>query len=859
VGFGAGVAAARSKRGVVTPEEWQSVKDLFAGARELPPSERPAFLESACAGEPERRRQVESLLASSDERWSLLDGLPAAALASAILPAEDDARIGRRIGAYKVVSEIGQGGMGAVYLARRADGQFEQTVALKLVKRGMDTDAVLARFRQEREILARLHHPNIAQLYDGGATEDGRPFFAMEHVEGEPLLEYCGRRQMSVPDRLRLFRTVCSAAHYAHRNLIVHRDIKPSNILVTPDGVPKLLDFGIAKIQEASVADRTATGLRAMTPDYASPEQVRGEPITTATDVYSLGVVLYELLAARRPYRVKAGEPAEIARAVCEQEPERPSAIVRELAGDVENIILMAMRKEPERRYASAEQLAEDIRLCLDGRPILARSDTLGYRTAKFVRRNRLLVTAVTLVFLSLVGGIGVSLRQAAIARSERAKAQRRFNDLRKLANSFLFEFQDSIKDLAGSTPARELLVRRGLEYLDSLASEAGGDPQVMRDLAQGYQKLGQLQGDLGTGSAALGDMEASVVSYRKAQAILETLVRTAGGATQDRLALADLYSSMSDPIARGGDTTMAIDLARKAVAIAEAVVTAEPSKSSTWHRLSFYNSGLGVALKFAGRRREALEAFRKSATLIEKASAARPDDVRARRSVAIAHIKVADTLDEIGNFEGALEEYRRGLTIETELAARDPANGQLRRDLSFFYENMAHALGKSGNGVGAVQSSRKAVQIRRELAAADPKNPSPRLWLAAGCEQLGKTLVSLGEVRSAMRSLREALGLLESVLAASPGDAIALEVVAETEADMGDAHRREFSRDGRIERLRDARSWFEKSRETYADLQSQGRLPANYARDVDEVTKKLAACDAKLEKLGAGRPKPAR
>ncbi|HYX20247.1 MAG TPA: serine/threonine-protein kinase, partial [Thermoanaerobaculia bacterium] len=377
----------------MTPERWREVKDLFDRAVDRPEPERRDFLDA------ERRRDAE--LAGEVAR--LLD---AHAAAGEFLerPAVDQIRLSpapaeapERIGSWEIERELGHGGMGTVYLAARSGDGFRQTVALKVVRRGMDTDFVLQRFRGERRILAELDHPGIARLLDGGSTEGGAPFFVMEYIDGRHLLEEARARDLSLRERLRLFLPVCDAVAYAHRHLVVHRDIKPSNVLVTADGVPKLLDFGLAKLlrPDGEGADgRTETALRLLTPDYASPEQVRGESVTTATDIYSLGVVLYELLTGQRPYRVTGRTPEAIARAVCEEEPARPSAASAALRGDLDNVVLMALRKEPDRRYASVEQFAEDIRRHLDGRPVSARKDTLRYRAGKFVTRHKASVAA---------------------------------------------------------------------------------------------------------------------------------------------------------------------------------------------------------------------------------------------------------------------------------------------------------------------------------------------------------------------------------------------------------------------------------------------------------------------------------
>jgi serine/threonine protein kinase len=328
------------------------------------------------------------------------------------------------------VKEIGRGGMGAVYLAIRADELFNKQVAIKVIKRGMDTDDVLRHFRNERRILGNFDHPNIAHLLDGGSTESGLPYFVMEYVEGKQIDEYCDERCHSITDRLELFQQVCAAVSYAHRNLVVHRDLKPSNIVITKEGIPKLLDFGIAKILEIGSEEKsTVTGILLMTPEYASPEQAQGLPVNTLSDVYSLGVVLYELLTGRDPYPFKNRTPIEIARIISETQPQIPSAVIdslvsktregtqerlqKRLRGDLDNIVLMALRKEPERRYQSIDQFSEDIHRHLHGLPLTASKDALLYRTIKFIKRNKIEVGASILICLSLLGGIIVSTWQA--------------------------------------------------------------------------------------------------------------------------------------------------------------------------------------------------------------------------------------------------------------------------------------------------------------------------------------------------------------------------------------------------------------------------------------------------------------
>jgi len=433
---------------------WQQAKQVLTEALAQPPENQIAFISTVCADDLDLQREVESLL----KAYQRADGFIETPVVDDVLKLVDSDQHeipdGRRIGRYKIIRKLGDGGMGAVYLAARADDQFEKQVAIKVVRFGLDNQFVINRFLSERQILANLEHPNIARLIDGDTTENGSPYLVMEYIEGLPIDEYCESLGLATTERLSLFRTVCAAVHYAHLHLVIHRDIKPSNVIVTTEGVPKLLDFGIAKLLDHELPgqgdSKTTTLMRLMTPEYASPEQVRGDNVTTATDIYSLGVVLYELLTGQRPHRLKSRSTEGMVRAICEEEPEKPSRAItlRELevkgddakttgrnakllSGDLDNIVLMALRKEPERRYESAAQFAADIQRHLDGLPVIARKDTFTYRTSKFVRRNRVAVAAAALVFISLLAGIiattwqaRAAARQARLAQEQRAKAE---------------------------------------------------------------------------------------------------------------------------------------------------------------------------------------------------------------------------------------------------------------------------------------------------------------------------------------------------------------------------------------------------------------------------------------------------
>jgi len=501
----------------VDSKHWNKIQGWFEAALERQSAERNVFLQEACAGDLDLYQEVAALLEADEHPHSLLNGFAVGAINLEALALE-----GKLIGAYRIVREIGASGMGNVYLAERADGQFEQKVALKLIKLGLGSEETLKRFQSERQILARLQHPNIARLLDGGLTADGRPFFTMEFVEGKPIDQYCDQRRLAVDERLELFRTVCAAVQYAHRNLVVHRDLKPSNILITEDGAVKLLDFGIAKLlgtgEEApSLATLTQMGQRVMTPEYASPEQVRGEPITTASDVYSLGVILYELLSGHRPYQLATRTPAEIEKLIGTTEPKKPSTAVnvsdkaetaataaislarrtqpkklrRQLAGDLDNICLMALRKEPERRYHSVEQLLQDLTRHLQGLPVAARSSTVSYRTQKFVQRHKLGVTMTTALVFLISGLIGFYTWRLA---QERNRAQLEARKAAQVAEflSDLFKISDPTEARGRTITARELLDRGAARIEKELTTQPRVQATMMQVIGTVYESLAQ-------------------------------------------------------------------------------------------------------------------------------------------------------------------------------------------------------------------------------------------------------------------------------------------------------------------------------------------------------------------------------
>ena len=466
----------------MNPSDWQRIKDLFAEAIEKPTDSRDEFLQAECGDRPDLYDEVISLIAASTEPENLIEN-NSIDLASKI-GAEETPIAEQHFGNYRIIREIGSGGMGTVFLAERNDGEFVMQVALKIVRQSVADREILERFSRERQILADLHHPNIAVLHDGGVSEKGEPFLAMEFIDGEPLIEYANAHKLSVSDRIRLLIKVCSAVAFAHRNLVVHRDIKPSNVLVGRDGEPKLLDFGLAKSFDSKDSEIQTT-LRAFTPAYASPEQITGGTITTASDIYSLGVILYELLTGAKPLKFDDKSFEEILQTVNSIEPRPPSEIgssgtdTRKLRGDLDNIVMMALRKEPERRYRSVEDFADDLQNHLDDRPVTARPSTFVYRTSKFVARNKIAVAASVIILLSLLAGIGVSLWQAEIAKRQSARSE--------AVNQFLQRIlKTAFPESGGGKRGEQATIIDVLDEIEkSLDKDLSTEPEVRAQIRQ--------------------------------------------------------------------------------------------------------------------------------------------------------------------------------------------------------------------------------------------------------------------------------------------------------------------------------------------------------------------------------------
>lgn len=768
---------------MMTPERWSLIQEKLEVAVALDPGQRATFLEELGTTDPDLREELESLLAQDSSSENLFR--TSAMFPLAAVDSERDPMIGRRLGPYQVVDLLGVGGMGEVYRAFRADDVYKQQVAIKLVRAGRDSSQVFGRFKTERQILATLDHPNIARLLDGGATQEGVPYLVMELIEGQPIDEYCDHNKLNVSERLNLFAKVCGAVQYAHSRLIVHRDLKPGNILVTAQGQPKLLDFGIAKILDPGVLGEapaaTLTMVRVLTPAYASPEQVKGETITTASDVYSLGVILYQLLTGHHPYRLGRRDVDAISHAVVEFEPEKPSSVIRRaepatpnqpeitpavvsatregapeklrrrLRGDLDTIVLMALRKEPARRYASAEQFGEDLRRHMESLPVVARNDTAGYRISKFVARHRLGVASTALAMSALIVALLIAMYEARIA-------QRRFNDVRSLANSLIFDVHDAIQDLPGSTPARKLIVAKAVQYLDGLARDSQRDPALQREIAAGYRRIGEVD------ASNLGDPAGALVSFKKALAIRRTLVASRDGNLDDLVEFALLTRQVGGKTSLLGDLqeSSALDTYRQAAQMLETALAQHPNHVGIMRELMLNYSAQaeilagGFAQSHLGDTSAALQPSRRRLELAQRLCDLQPANLESRRDLANSFGILGDELYATGQEREAFEDYGKAQKILGDLITQWPTP-KARLSLYDSYYRMVPIKVAQGDLAGATSDARHLVEISAKLSQDDPQNRVPRLLLAAAYAELANTLSRFtdrndhGEARSAM------------------------------------------------------------------------------------------------------------
>lgn len=860
-------------------KNWLFVKEAFGRWMDLPGGERPAFIESLAESV---RAEVERLAENYEMAENFIESPAMLEFAGNLVEGDaPDPYIGTTIDDYLILSRIGVGGMGAVYLAEHSVERLKRHVAVKLIKRGMDTSSVLKRFYRERQILAGLEHPNIARLLDGGSTEAGLPYFVMEYVEGRSIQKYCPENRLYVRERLRLFRTVCSAVSYAHANLIVHRDLKPSNILVDGRGEVKLLDFGIAKLLnpdwQGDSEDVTGTMFRALTPEYASPEQLRGEAVTTASDVYSLGVVLYELLAGVRPFEVDAHSPVEIALRIATTDPPAPSAAAastgannwgtnpndmssemrdqdgdsaelmrRSLRGDLDNIILKALEKDANRRYASVQEFSEDLRRFLEGEPVSASSPTLAYRANKFIRRNFAATASAAAVLLVLIAATGITAWQARQAMLERQTADRRFQQVRQLATAVVFDYHDAIAKLSGSTAVRARMLTDTLGYLDAMAAERSSDIELMREVAAAYEKIGGVQGgDESLG--ILGQSEASMESYRKAVAIREAIVAASTGDISDSFALAVAYRQLGDGLGVKGDFPGRLSTYEKAVQLHDAAVQAQPGRADFVDGLANAHYDLGYAYDQSGENAGAEAAFTRAISLWGTIPERTATSLLSRTHKFLGRLR-----DKEGRTAEARSNFEEALRLDLARAEADPLDMQVRLDLSAAYATLANSLVGTKEFLAAEEACQKALEIRRKLVEEDPANVRAKAFLARGLDTLGQVQMGLRNAAAAMKSFEEAINIFSAPGMDDPADLTSQNLMANFHKSLGDAGAELAEAVGRSSQrrklLQQAKQNYERAAEISLMLRSRGAMTAQNKADPDQLKQRVDVIIAKLQ-----------
>jgi tetratricopeptide (TPR) repeat protein len=757
--------------GALTPERLQQIRHLFETLITLAPVPRRLAIWDARKRDPILAIEAERLVAAYEHDTDFLDepiNLPPALAGTA--GAIDDADLtGTRIGAYEVLREIGRGGMGTVYEGVRTDGSFRMRVAIKILRATLMTQSVRERFRREQQILAGLDHPGIARILDGGTTPAGRPYFVMEYIEGTRIDRYCQDRAPALDERLNLFRQVGEAVQYAHDRLIVHRDLKPANILVTAGGNVKLLDFGIAKLlsDPSTPQPGGAASALLLTPEYASPEQVLGRTITTATDVYLLGLLLYELLADVHPFRQAGQAPHETMRAICQSEPRKPSTVAssnkmrRQLRGELDNVVLMALQQEPVRRYSSVGRFCDDIERYSAGLPVRAHGDRLGYRAAKFLRRHTLAVAAILVVIASLGAGVIVSLAEARRVQQEQRK-------LRSLVTTLLFDLHDGIHSLAGSGPARRLVLSTAQTYLEALSRESGNDVPLQRELATAYEKTGDL---LHEAIGTTADTSA-LDSYRKALQLRKALARQAGSTPETQRELAFSVSKVGDGHFFHGETKEALDDYANALNLAQPLVQTAPADAASRKVLGYIQNRRCIVLASAGDVRNATEACQASIANLEQALETLSSDNLVRRTLAATYATFGNLQAHLNHIPDGLNDLRRAEVMFDALAAEQPNDVDYRRRIAYTQLYMAQALVKQADQrdrAAGLAAYSKAVTSMETLVSIDPSDAKSPTNLAFMLTQMADQMKKEGNLADAEHAGAKAIELLR-IVAERPG-----------------------------------------------------------------------------------------
>ena len=744
-------------------EHWRHLQEIFDEICLLDDDSRRGILEERCQDDAGLRSEVERLVRAYDQER-------AANAEASVTPG------GRRFGAWQTIHLIARGGMGEVWLARRADGQHEQQAALKILSPYLAASDSVDRFRRERQLLARLEHPNIARLLDGGMSPLGEPYLVMEYVEGIRLDRYCAQHQLTIQDRLRLFLKVCAAVAAAHQYLVVHRDLKPGNILVTADGEPKLLDFGIAKLIDVEAGlQQTATANIFLTPMYTSPEILRGQPATIGSDIYSLGVILYEMLAGRRPFDVSRLSPAALVEAVTEKDPALPSSACADqklktaLRGDLDSIVLKALARNLDERYHSVAQLADDVTRHLDGQPVVAVQGSGWYVVRKFVRRNALAVSAAAVLLLSLAAGLAGTLWQARVAHQERLNAEQRFNDARQLANYLLFDLYDSVGKLPGTMPVQADIARRTLEYLDRMAAIKTNDPALRLEIAQGYLRLGTLLGrKLGLGDT-LGNTAQAVQSGRKALAMIQPLVAERPSDLSVRRTLFAIEGQLGSALGNSSQYTEAMNWLQKSAEGFDGIAKSYPADLTSLQDagLSWLTYGKMLSDKggyVAFNAVVPLDYLGKSVRYLEAALRLSPRNAAASSTLAETYESIG-RIHSLPNPSQGDQDYSAALAVLAALPEAERESVDIRQIRARLLVLLGWNQGQLGKLKESLASLEEARPILDAQAASDPQNVGAEFRRVDLYRSIGLVNGYAGNAAASLANLQKALSILDDIV----------------------------------------------------------------------------------------------